>query len=107
MVNFCTILALGQPAKKPLAIMVIPKNILPAIPANGEVTDRSLKLNPDMAWHVRKHVASRSHMQALSVITWFDPGGLGLTPVDGGLPGGLPVDCSQQGPLQGDNCICD
>ena len=76
MVNFCTILALGQPAKKPLAIMVIPKNILPAIPANGEVTDRSLKLNPDMAWHLRKHVASRSHMQALSVITWFDPGGL-------------------------------
>jgi hypothetical protein len=43
--------ALGHPAKKPLAIVVVAENVLPTIPANGDVTDRSCKLNPDMSWH--------------------------------------------------------
>lgn len=43
--------AFGQPQEKPLTITVVPKDILPAVPANRHVVDCAWKLNSDMSWH--------------------------------------------------------
>ena len=43
----------GKPPKKPFTVMIVTKNILPAVPAYRHMIDGTRKFNPEMSWHAR------------------------------------------------------